>query len=127
MIAGVRDITLSKTQSVFLKPFKGRLVFKKNRDFTFSGFISAGSGRFNLFGKKFDFIYDDFKINLNKIDSVRLKVPKLPISKDMYGNELLTDVKTVLQSVTGDLVIDNENNKLINLNYLNQISDNMNM
>ena len=29
----------------------------------------------------------------------------------MYGNELLTDVKTVLQSVTGDLVIDNENNK----------------
>ena len=111
MIAGVRDITLSKTQSVFLKPFKGRLVFKKNRDFTFSGFISAGSGRFNLFGKKFDFIYDDFKINLNKIDSVRLKVPKLPVRKDMYGNELLTDVKTVLQSVTGDLVIDNENNK----------------
>ena len=52
MIAGVRDITLSKTQSVFLKPFKGRLVFKKNRDFTFSGFISAGSGRFNLFREK---------------------------------------------------------------------------
>ena len=57
MIAGVRDITLSKTQSVFLKPFKGRLVFKKNRDFTFSGFISAGSGRFNLFGKKFMILF----------------------------------------------------------------------
>ena len=111
MIAGVRNISLSKTQSVFLRPNRGRLVFKKNRDFTFSGFISAGAGRFNLYGKKFDFVYNDFKINLNKIDSVRLKVPRLPIQRDMYGNELLTDVRTVLQAVTGDLVIDNENNK----------------
>ena len=54
---------------------------------------------------------DEFKIDLNEIDSVQLKVPVMPIKKDMYGNELLMQVKTVLEAVTGDLRIDHPSNK----------------
>ena len=70
-----------------------------------------GRGRFVLYGKDFNFKYDDFKIDLNKIDSVQLAVPIIPIQRDDYGNEKLVRIKTVIQAVTGDLKIDDPNNK----------------
>ena len=110
-ILGIHDIQLSKARDVYLYPTDGLLVVKKNRDFIFNGQIYAGRGRLNLFGKNFFFHYDEFKVDLNEIDSVQLSVPVLPIQKDMYGNELLTKVKTVIEAVTGDLRIDDPTNK----------------
>ena len=110
-ILGIHDIQLSKARDVYLYPTDGLLVVKKNRDFIFNGHIYAGSGRLNLYGKNFFFHYDEFKVDLNEIDSVQLSVPVLPIQKDMYGNELLTKVKTVIEAVTGDLRIDDPTNK----------------
>ena len=110
-ILGIHDIQLSKARDVYLYPTDGLLVIKKNRDFIFNGQIYAGRGRLNLFGKNFFFHYDEFKVDLNEIDSVQLSVPVLPIQKDMYGNELLTKVKTVIEAVTGDLRIDDPTNK----------------
>jgi hypothetical protein len=86
-------------------------VVKKNRDFVFNGQIYAGKGRLNLFGKNFFFHYDEFKLDLNEIDSVQFSVPIMPIKKDMYDNEILTEVKTVIEAVTGDLKIDDPSNK----------------
>ena len=110
-ILGIHDIQLSEERDVYLYPSDGLLVVKKNRDFIFNGQIYAGRGRLNLFGKNFFFHYDEFKIDLNEIDSVQLSVPILPIQKDMYDNELLTKVKTVIEAVTGDLRIDHPSNK----------------
>jgi len=110
-ILGIHDIQLSEARDVYLYPKDGMLVVKKNRDFIFNGQIYAGRGRLNLFGKNFFFHYDEFKIDLNEIDSVQLSVPVFPIQKDMYGNELLTKVKTVIEAVTGDLIIDDPTNK----------------
>ena len=50
-------------------------------------------------------------IDLNHIDSVQLSVPVQPIKRDMYGNEILTTVRTVIEAVTGDLRIDHPSNK----------------
>jgi hypothetical protein len=111
MITGVPLIELSNKREVYLVPNAGRLVVKKNRDFIFNGQIYAGKGRVNLFGKNFFFHYDEFKLDLNEIDSVQLSVPIMPIKKDMYGNEILTEVKTVIEAVTGDLRIDDPSNK----------------
>ena len=110
-ILGIHDIQLSEARDVYLYPNDGLLVVKKNRDFIFNGQIYAGRGRLNLFGKNFFFHYDEFKVDLNEIDSVQLSVPVMPIKKDMYGNELLTKVKTVIEAVTGDLRIDDPTNK----------------
>ena len=110
-VLGVPEITLSDSQKVYMFPSGGRIVIKQNRDFVFSGQIAAGNGRFNLFGKDFYFHYDSFWVDLNRIDSVQLSVPLMPIQRDMYGDEILTKVKTVIEAVTGDLQIDHPTNK----------------
>ncbi len=110
-VLGVPEISISDSQRVYMYPKNGRIVIKKNRDFIFSGAITAGNGRFNLFGKDFYFHYDSFWVDLNMIDSVQLSVPVTPIKRDMYGNEILTKVRTVIEAVTGDLQIDHPRNK----------------
>jgi len=111
MIAGIPSIQLSSVQNVVFIPNQGRIVVKRNRDFIFSGKISTGSGRFNLFGRNFHFHYDKFSVDLNNIDSVQLYVPVSPVRKDMYGNDILTKAKTVIEAVTGELRIDHPSNK----------------
>jgi hypothetical protein len=57
---------------VVIYPKNQELLVHKNRNFDFAGRIMAG--RFEFFGKKFDFDYDKFKINLDNVDSLRLRV-----------------------------------------------------
>jgi len=110
-ILGIHDIQLSEARDVYLYPTDGLLVVKKNRDFIFNGQIYAGRGRLNLFGKNFYFHYDEFKVDLEQIDSIQLSVPIRPIKKDNNENEILTVVKTVIESGSGDLRIDHPSNK----------------
>lgn len=110
-IKGVETIMLSDSQLVYVYPSNGDMVLKENRDFNFSGKISVGRGRLVLFGQDFSFNYENFKINLEKIDSLQLAVPILPIQRDQYGNEKLVRMKTVIQAVSGDLRIDDPGNK----------------
>ncbi|MEC7863622.1 MAG: hypothetical protein VYB55_00990, partial [Bacteroidota bacterium] len=110
-ILGIHNVEVSKKRGVYLYPKNGLVVVKKNRDFIFNGQVFAGKGRLKLFGREFLFHYDDFKVDLNHIDSVQLSVPVQPIKKDMYGNAMLTPIKTVIEAVTGDLRIDDPTNK----------------
>ncbi len=110
-IIGIYNVEVSQKRGVYLYPRNGLIVVKKNRDFVFNGQVFAGKGRLNLFGREFKFHYDEFKVDLNYIDSVQLSVPVHPIQKDMYGNEVLTPIKTVIEAVKGDLIIDDPSNK----------------
>lgn len=110
-IIGIHNIQVSQARGIYMFPRDGLVVIKKNRDFIFNGQIYAGNGRLNLFGREFSFHYDEFKVDLNYIDSVQLSVPVQPIKKDMYGNEVLTTVKTLIEAVKGELVIDHPTNK----------------
>ena len=111
IIRGLNRIAVSDSQKVIFYPNGGEIKILKDRDFIFSGRIFAGNGRINLYGKDFNFKYQDFKVDLQKIDSVQLSVPILPIELDMYNNEKLTRVKTVIEAVTGEIVIDHPSNK----------------
>lgn len=104
---GVSRIFLSDSQNVVIYPKNQELVVHKNRDFDFAGRIMAG--RFEFFGKKFDFVYDKFKLNLNNVDSLRLRVDG--IEKDEFGKTQLVRVKTVIENVIGDILIDHPYNK----------------
>ena len=110
-ILGIHGIKLSEERDVSLYPNDGMLVIKKNRDFMFHGHIYAGSGRLKLYGKNFHFNYDEFKIDLEQIDSIQLSVPFKPIKKDNNENEILTVVKTVIEAGSGDFRIDHPSNK----------------
>ena len=106
-ILGIDSIILSSARGVRLYPNKGRVVLRKNRDFIFNGQVSAGNGRLNLFGRDFKFNYNEFKLDLPKIDYSQFSVPK----KDKYGFEELIPIKTLIEAVSGDLRIDDPTNK----------------
>ena len=111
IMRGINQIAVSDSQKVAIYPRGGEVKIQKNRDFVFNGRIFAGNGRVNLYGQDFHFKYDEFKINLPKIDSVQFSVPLKPIQLDMYNNPLLTKIKTVIEAVSGELVIDDSSNK----------------
>ena len=54
-IRGVAPVILSDSQNVVIYPKEQEIKLKKNRDFTFAGRVKAG--RFEFFGKKFGFEY----------------------------------------------------------------------
>ena len=71
-LQGVGRILLSDSQQVWIAPVEQQMRLLKNRDFEFNGRVHAG--RSDFFGKKFKFIYDQFRIDLANVDSIRLKV-----------------------------------------------------
>ncbi|MEW6467283.1 MAG: hypothetical protein AB1458_00075 [Bacteroidota bacterium] len=105
-ISGVSQIFLSDSQNVFIYPEKREIVLKKNRNFAFAGAINAGL--FEYYGKNFTFDYDKFKINLTDVDSLRLSVRTKP---DAQGFSKIVKVKTVIQDIDGELLIDDMGNK----------------
>ncbi|MDZ7845925.1 MAG: hypothetical protein U5L96_03630 [Owenweeksia sp.] len=106
-IDGVEAIALSDSQKVGLFPKNGRITVHENLNFDFDGRISAG--RFSFWGEVFKFNYDQFRINMDNIDSMRFKVESF--DKNPLGRTKLVNVKTVLQELTGELLIDDPNNK----------------
>lgn len=104
---GVQMIELSNAQGVYIYPYDEEITVKENRDFAFEGRIH--SGLFDFYGKEFYFDYDNFKINLNNTDSMKFKMPTDQI--DDYGRSQLTEVRTALEDVNGELFIDAPGNK----------------
>lgn len=104
---GVERIFLSDSQNVIIYPKNQELIVHKNRNFDFAGRIMAG--RFEFFGKKFDFDYGKFKINLENVDSLRLRVESE--EKNEFGEKTLRKVKTVIENVIGEILIDHPFNK----------------
>ncbi len=113
IITGIYNVKLSDSSEVAILPDRGVITVKKNRDFLFNGQISAGGGRLNLFGKDFYFHYDEFKIDLESIDSLQLSIPW----KNLLGEEQLVRVNTIFEYVQdeikpqGELRIDYSTNK----------------
>ncbi len=104
---GVGRIFLSDSQNVTIFPYDQELTVKKNRDFAFDGKILAG--RLDFYGKQFYFHYDEFKIDLKQVDSLRLSVPDGPM--DDFGKQKLKKVKTLLRDLNGELLVDRQDNK----------------
>jgi hypothetical protein len=106
-VEGIKSIALSDSQKVGLFPYGEKIIIHENLNFDFSGQITAG--RFNFWGNDFKFNYDNFRIGMTDIDSMRFKV--VSFEPNSLGQRYLVDVKTVLQDLTGDLQIDKPNNK----------------
>ncbi|MEX2380415.1 MAG: hypothetical protein WD530_06710, partial [Vicingaceae bacterium] len=106
-INGIPGIVVSDSQQVVLIPNDGQIKMKENRFFDFAGQIKAG--RFDIYGKEFDFDYENFKIGLVNVDSMQIKAPTG--KKDERGFPILKPVKTVIQDLNGELLIDNFGNK----------------
>jgi hypothetical protein len=107
VIQGVNMVFLSDSQKVFIFPKNRRVVLKKNRDFTFDGKIKAG--RFDLYAKECYFDYEKFKLDLPVIDSLSFKVKAF--EENEWGERPQVRVKTVIEDLKGDILVDDPNNK----------------
>ena len=106
-LRGVKMVLLSDTQKVFMFPKDGEILLKKNRKMNFNGTVA--SGKFEFCGKDFMFDYDNFKINMNTIDSIRIFVESF--EPDVNGNIPFRKVQTLIENVSGELRIDGPKNK----------------
>ncbi|NQX97927.1 MAG: hypothetical protein HRT73_08620, partial [Flavobacteriales bacterium] len=106
-IRGVNSVNVSDSQEVVIYPRRKEITLKKNRDFDFSGVIQAG--RFDIMGSNFSFKYDEFKIDMPNVDSLIIYAETGGIDK--HGEPIIRPVKTVIEKITGDLLIDKPDNK----------------
>lgn len=107
IINGIPRIFLSDSQNVVIYPEDEQIILKRNRSFQFNGKIDAGL--FSFYGNNFFFDYPEFKVNLQNVDSVQMQV--FSGEYDNFGRPLTRSVTSVVQHITGDLVIDKEDNK----------------
>jgi hypothetical protein len=106
-VNGVTGFLLSDSQKVAVYPYNKQLTIGKNRDISFDGVVEAGL--FTVFGHKFSFSYDTFKIRLQRIDSIKISVET--DKKDKLGNPIVKNVDNLIQLGTGELYIDNPDDK----------------
>jgi hypothetical protein len=106
-INGVQNITLSDSQNIAIYPNNQQIIMKKNRSFNFSGRVDAGLLTF--IGKNFYFDYDSFKINLQNVEKLRLRVKTSGV--DRYGRPEVEEVSNLIEHLTGDIFIDSPKNK----------------
>jgi hypothetical protein len=107
VINGIPQVHISNSQNVKIFPEDNTVTLGQNRNFHFDGIINAGL--LNFFGNNFSFNYDRFSINLQSVDSLSMVV-RLD-EKDDYGRARLAGVRNLIRSVTGDLYIDDPDNK----------------
>ncbi len=107
IINGIPRIFVSDSQNVVIYPENERIIMKKNRHFQFDGQLQAGL--FTISGKNFFFNYDTFKIDLVRIDSLRIRY--LTGEYDNYGFPLTERAQNLLENMKGELYIDKPDNK----------------
>lgn len=93
-------ISLSDRKRVVVIPDNGRITLKRNHNFSFSGGVLAGM--FEFFTKDSEFDYENFTINMNKVDSLRF------YARD---GRRIVPVDGTLERLKGRLEIDRGDNK----------------
>lgn len=105
-IQGVPRVNVSERQNVTFYPSNQEILVKKNLCFDFGGSIDAGL--FTFHGRNFKFNYDDFMVELSEVDSLNIRVKS---GWDEQGRQLLADVQSTIEDITGKLKIDEPDNK----------------
>lgn len=106
-LKGVSAVAIADHQNVAFFPKNGDLLLKHNRNFRFDGVINAGM--MNMYGNGFYFDYDKFRIDLDKIDSLKMRVRTGAL--DYFGQGATQGVRNTIAELSGHLQIDKPDNK----------------
>ena len=107
-IRGVPSVFLSDSQQVHIYPTHQEVILLKGGNFRFSGKVEAGY--FDFYGHDFAFEYNKFKLDLPFIDSMGVYVVSRTKDPKTQSYPLVL-VKTMLNNLGGDLLIDDPGNK----------------
>lgn len=105
-IQGVPKVNVSERQNVIFYPSNEEILVKKDMSFDFGGRIDAGL--FTFHGSNFNFNYNDFMVELTKVDSLNIRVKT---GLDEQGRQLMANVQSTIENITGKLRIDEPDNK----------------
>ncbi len=106
IINGMPRVLVSNAQNVDIITANKKITLKRNRSFSFKGQVNAG--KLTFYGDNFFFKYDSFKINLQNVDSLEMRIAD---DVNQLGRPVFLKVKNVIENITGDLFIDKPNNK----------------
>lgn len=110
-IYNIKRIWLSDSQQVGVMTYSDNIVLHKNRDFSFRGFIGAGSFDFFTDSSVYSyFSYQDFSINLPSISSLKFWVDD-PDNPVYNGKRKQLPITSFIEYIGGKLYIDDPNNK----------------
>ncbi len=106
-INGVKEFYLSDTLNVYIRPENDQVKMLKNRDFLFDGKVYAANYIFQ--GHEYRFNYDSFYVNMQQIDSMKLKI--VTPEKDLKGRLVTRELSSQIESTAGILFINKPFNK----------------
>ncbi|MGB3464635.1 MAG: hypothetical protein WBA74_05185, partial [Cyclobacteriaceae bacterium] len=72
IVRGVKEFYLSEDKDLMIRPDSGVIKLSSNRNIKFNGMVRAGD--FQYKGKDFEFDYEDFLVNMPKIDSIQIQI-----------------------------------------------------
>lgn len=106
-LKGVSRVAISDSQMVEILPYQREVTIFKDLDFKFNGVIAAGKAA--IHGSNFNFYYKDFKFKLKDVQKVEFVVNAF--KKNEYGVYDTVNVKSIIQDLSGELLVDHPGNK----------------
>ena len=106
-INGVNVVIMSDTHTVFAVPRERKMLITKNRGIEFAGHVHVGT--LDFYGEGFTFDYENFKIKMQEVDSLRFQIMTGEI--DPRGQPVLARIQNALENITGTLYIDDPRNR----------------
>lgn len=104
---GVSNIQFSLPQRVGVRPFKGLVTMKTNRDMDFDGKVFAGYSQME--GKDFSFVYDKNHIETDSIRYFDLFIPTEAVDEET-GDTISLSIASRIEHASGVLLIDAPSN-----------------
>ena len=104
-IKAIDFINISSAQNTFVVPTDKEVILKKDRNFDFIGWISAGKMELNVLASSFN--YKEFKFTIQKTHKSLFRVKPL---RPEDGNRPIAMMSS-LNGITGELFIDNPTNR----------------
>ena len=105
-VKGIEAMQLCKKYSVNVFPNGEEIRIGKNRNISFDGLVQVGGLDFK--GRGMTFNYEDFKLDLDEVDSLNIFVE---VEKPEEQKIVIKPIKTVLTNVSGAVFIDDPNDK----------------
>jgi hypothetical protein len=107
-IKGVSRFAINEQKGIFIKPRSQSITLAANRDIKFDGTISAGNYEFA--GEQIKFSYEDFRVDLPKVDTINMSVARAKVTENGPAVEN-TRVHNGLRQTSGSIILDDPKNK----------------
>lgn len=102
-IQGVDKFMISEARNIYVIPSDRKVVMMKNRDMSFNGKLNAGM--FDMYGQNLFFSYDQYRIDLPRVDSTTMFLAGR--DQNVRGKK----VESLIRDISGELLIDKPGNK----------------